>query len=311
MPQKLHTIGELSRLSGVSVRRIRFYSDAGLLPPATRTGSNYRVYTDTDAARLDLIRALRQAGVDLGTIRRTLARQLSLRDVLHMRLETLEAEIASQRRIAAVLRATLQVPDPSESDLRRLWTMTAISQKNFRAKAEQFFDRVTDGTPVDESWKRQMLDISTPELPDDPTPEQIDAWNEIMGILSDETYIAAMRADMARIWKEGFDAAAYAKLSEEIYAKVRAAMDEGAEPISATGRALALEWLERSARCMRQEPDEAFLAWHLNQYHKYHARSIRYQELLAILRGSDAATARGAEWQWLANAMTLLVTPPA
>jgi DNA-binding transcriptional MerR regulator len=39
MNGKVYTIGELSGLSGVSVRRIRFYSDKGLLPPAARTAT--------------------------------------------------------------------------------------------------------------------------------------------------------------------------------------------------------------------------------------------------------------------------------
>jgi DNA-binding transcriptional MerR regulator len=43
-----YTIGELSGLSGVPVRRIRFYSDKGLLPPKARTATGYRVYSETD-----------------------------------------------------------------------------------------------------------------------------------------------------------------------------------------------------------------------------------------------------------------------
>ena len=46
-----YTIGELAHLCSVPVRRIRFYSDKGLLPPASRTRANYRVYSDADAAR--------------------------------------------------------------------------------------------------------------------------------------------------------------------------------------------------------------------------------------------------------------------
>src|ERR1700722_18926519 len=103
-----HTIGEISNVSGVSVRRIRFYSDKGLLPPMGRTSKGYRVYSESDLARLDLIRALRDAGVGLGTIRKMLSRRLTLTEVLQMRLGTLEAEIVSRRRIAAVLRATLR-----------------------------------------------------------------------------------------------------------------------------------------------------------------------------------------------------------
>ena len=189
--------------------------------------------------------------------------------------------------------------------------MASMSKAEFRAKVERFVDKVAEGTPMDDDWKRQMIEVNTPDLPEEPTPEQIDAWNEIMAILSDETYIDAMRADMARVWTEGFDAAAYARASDEIFAKVREAINQGAEPTSETGRALAQEWLERSARCMQREPDAAFLAWHLDQYRKYHARSVRYHELQATLRGDDSAAAPGAEWRWLTSAMTPLLTQPA
>ncbi|MFX9257954.1 MerR family DNA-binding transcriptional regulator, partial [Acinetobacter baumannii] len=46
MTQRTYSIGEAARLSGMSVRKLRFYSDQGLLPPAGRTASGYRVFTD-------------------------------------------------------------------------------------------------------------------------------------------------------------------------------------------------------------------------------------------------------------------------
>lgn len=209
MGRRTYTIGELSRLSGVSVRRIRFYSDRGLLPPVGRTSSNYRVYSDTDIARLDLIRSLSDAGVALDSVEKLLTRQLSLTDVLAMRLETLEAEIAAQRRIANVLRATLKVPNPTEADLRRLWTMTTLSTAQFRVMIERFFDRVAENAKIDDGWKRQMIDVSMPDLPEKPTPEQIDAWNELTAMVTDEDYIALTRANMASMWNDSFDPDAY------------------------------------------------------------------------------------------------------
>ncbi|MFY9639701.1 MAG: MerR family transcriptional regulator [Rhodomicrobium sp.] len=142
MNGKSYTIGELSEVSGVPVRRIRFYSDKGLLPPAARTATGYRVYSEASLARLDLIRALRDAGVSLETIRKVLSRRLTLTGVLRMRLGTIEAEIASRRRVAAVLRATLRAPEPTESDLRRLWTMTTLSKAQLREKLEALFHEV-------------------------------------------------------------------------------------------------------------------------------------------------------------------------
>src|SRR5690606_26079513 len=107
MSTRTYTIGEASRLSGVPVRTLRFYSDEGLLPPAARTESGYRVYTDGDLVRLDLIRALREAGLGLDAIRQVIARRLTLGDALRLRLAALESEIAAKRRIAATLRAAL------------------------------------------------------------------------------------------------------------------------------------------------------------------------------------------------------------
>lgn len=302
MSDQIHTIGELSRLSGVPVRRIRFYSDKGLLPPTTRAMSGYRMYSEADLARLGIIVALRDAGATLDDIRKALTKNLALADVLRLRLQTLEAEIASRRRVAAALRAALRLSDPTPQDLRRLWTVTNFSQTEFRAAIERFYDQVADGANMDAAWKQQMIDAGTPTLPDDPTPEQIDAWTEFMAIVSDKAFIKEVRANMAQMWNEEFDPAAYAKASSTAFSRARIAIAAGFEPGSETGRSIAQEWLQNSARAMKRNPDQAFLTWQMDQYRKYHSRSVRYQELMAILQG-NAADAAGVEWRWIHQAM--------
>lgn len=298
-----YTIGELARLSGVPVRRIRFYSDRGLLPPATRTMANYRVYSDADAARLDLIQALRAMGTRLDAIREILARRGSLAELLRLRLSALEAEITGKRRIAATLRAALRSAEPTADDIRRLWTMTSLSNADMRALTERFYDEVT-GDRMNAEWRQKAIAAGAPELPDDPTPEQIDAFAELRTMLSDETVIAQARADSALMWTPDFDPAAYHAAAERIFAEVRKAIAAGEAPDSQTGRAIAGDWLGASARAMKREPDEVFRAWHLDQYRRHHDRSLRYQQLLAILRDEDAP---GREWWWINEAMAALV----
>lgn len=64
-------IGELSRLSGVSVRMLRYYEREGLLHPARRA-SGYRAYGDEDILAVKRIRVLNSAGLPLRTIRKLL-----------------------------------------------------------------------------------------------------------------------------------------------------------------------------------------------------------------------------------------------
>src|ERR1700737_5235377 len=144
MKHRTYSIGEASRLSGVSVRRLRFYSDQGLLPPAGRTESGYRVFTDSELVRLDLIRCLRDAGLGLDAIREVLSHALSLKEALGLRLGALEAEIAAQRRVAAALRAALRSPELNETDLRRFWTMTKLSRAERRNVVERFYEQVSE-----------------------------------------------------------------------------------------------------------------------------------------------------------------------
>lgn len=59
------TIGEVSRRTGIPVKTLRDRSDEGLLPPSERSRSGYRLYSERDVIRLDLIRALREAGLGL------------------------------------------------------------------------------------------------------------------------------------------------------------------------------------------------------------------------------------------------------
>jgi MerR family copper efflux transcriptional regulator len=55
-------IGEAAKASGVSAKMIRHYEEAGLIPTATRTESNYRVYSTNDVAMLHFIKQARRLG---------------------------------------------------------------------------------------------------------------------------------------------------------------------------------------------------------------------------------------------------------
>jgi Cd(II)/Pb(II)-responsive transcriptional regulator len=62
-------ISELARLVGSNAETIRYYEREGLLPKASRSESNYRIYSDAHRERLTFIRHCRNLDMTLGEIR--------------------------------------------------------------------------------------------------------------------------------------------------------------------------------------------------------------------------------------------------
>ncbi len=62
-------IGEVAKLTGVTVRTLRYYDEIGLLRPSGTTEAGYRLYNDTDLAVLQQILFFRELDFPLEDIR--------------------------------------------------------------------------------------------------------------------------------------------------------------------------------------------------------------------------------------------------
>ena len=54
------TIKKAASLTGLSVKAIRHYESCGLMPKPERSGAGYRMYSESDIARLQQIRYFRE-----------------------------------------------------------------------------------------------------------------------------------------------------------------------------------------------------------------------------------------------------------
>ena len=62
------TVGILAIKTGIPPKTIRYYESIGLIPPPPRTTSRYRVYSDKDVRRLELIRRAKFLNLSLSQI---------------------------------------------------------------------------------------------------------------------------------------------------------------------------------------------------------------------------------------------------
>ncbi|MFF7795284.1 MerR family transcriptional regulator [Streptomyces sp. NPDC007991] len=115
---------DLARLAGVSTQQIRNYEDAGVLPPAGRTASGYRVFTDTHRGALLAYRALlRGYGPQTATgIMRALHDDvpgaLALVDAAHAALHEERVSLRAASEALELLAAEPPAPLPRSGGLR-------------------------------------------------------------------------------------------------------------------------------------------------------------------------------------------------
>jgi len=62
-------IGDVAEHTGLSLRTIRYYEEAGLVVPSTRTVGGFRLYTTEDDERLQLIKRMKPLGFTLEEMR--------------------------------------------------------------------------------------------------------------------------------------------------------------------------------------------------------------------------------------------------
>lgn len=280
-------IGDLARLTGLSVKTVRFYSDLGLVPPAGRTAAGQRRYDAAAVARLRLVRTLRTLGLDLGTVGAILRGEASLTDVAAVRVAAVTEQLRALRRQRAVLAAVAAHGiDPKETDL-----MSILSDDDRAALIGDFLDTVFAGLDLD-GVPRSL----TPELPDDPDAAQAAAWLELTELLGDDDFRAVLRrtAEQFEADRVAQDAVAGSRIPRPdavalALDEARSALAAGVAPDSPAAAAAVAALTERYAATLGRPADGAVrtrLAARLET--AADPRRQRYLELLSVVNGWPA-----------------------
>ena len=116
-------INEVEARCGVSKKNIRFYEEQGLLSPRRDASNGYRDYGDEEIAALRRIKLLRKLGVPIEEIRRLLAGDHTVGDVMRRQLVTLEREQRNLEQAETLCRELTDFDRPaSELDAEAVLT---------------------------------------------------------------------------------------------------------------------------------------------------------------------------------------------
>lgn len=108
---QLMNIGEAAKAAGVSPKMIRHYEQTGLLPPAERSESGYRLYGESEISVLRFIRQSRRLGFSVPQIAALIGQwgndQRTSREVKAIALQHL-AELEEKLREIVEMKAVLE-----------------------------------------------------------------------------------------------------------------------------------------------------------------------------------------------------------
>ena len=191
-----YTIQELSRLSGVTTRALRWYDEIGLLKPSGRTESGSRRYGPAEVDRLQDILYYRALGVELARIR------ACLDDPSFDRLAALREHLSALEREQGRLQKLIE-------SVRE--TIMAQERKKNMSDEKKF-----------EAFKRTMLE------------EYAETHEAESRARYGDREVDAMRNRIKGVTQEQY--AEWERLEAEVLQKLSAAVAAGADPAGELGK---------------------------------------------------------------------------
>ena len=172
--------------------------------------------------------------------------------------------------------------------------LAQLSDDERRRIVADFLDHVFDGLEIDPAFEARMRSAA-PALPDDPSPEQVDAWIALAELVQDADFRAGIRA-MSEQHAASAPAGDMQAAAELVAARAGAALAAGVEPASADAEAVVAEILPAFG-----DVDRRTLADRLAI--GTDARAERYWQLLATINGWPPVPTTVPAWEWLIAAL--------
>jgi DNA-binding transcriptional MerR regulator len=152
----LMKIGELAKVTGLSIRTLHYYDEIGLLSPSDRTEVGHRLYSNQDIIRLQQIMSLRQLGFSLAEIQACLENpEFSLPKVIDLHRARVREQMSLSRTLLKRLNAIAQELQTTQTvaveNLIEAMETISMSKQYFTPQQQQVLE--TRFQEVEEEWQ--------------------------------------------------------------------------------------------------------------------------------------------------------------
>ena len=110
MQSRTWKVGDLSKLTGLTIRTLHHYDEIGLLHPTFHTEAGHRLYSEENIIKLQQIMSLKQLDFSLDEIKEFFENpKYNPKEVIEMQLKRLDEEIKLKNELRGELKELLEV----------------------------------------------------------------------------------------------------------------------------------------------------------------------------------------------------------
>jgi DNA-binding transcriptional MerR regulator len=190
-------VGDLAKLTGLTIRTLHHYDEIGLLHPMFRTDAGHRLYAEDDIVKLQQIMSLKELDFSLDEIKEFFENpEYNPKEILEMQIERLNQEIKMKEELKKQLQELWEVFHSLKKPNLNQFVNSIELIKN---QKEYFTKEQINGL------KKQYDKLNNIEA-----DKFADSWSQLNSLLQAEmekgTSVDNPRVvELARRWKEGMD----------------------------------------------------------------------------------------------------------
>jgi DNA-binding transcriptional MerR regulator len=228
---KTYSIGEAAKMTGTTIKTVRYYDTIGLLRPTGYTEGGHRLYTSTDLWRLELITTLRYLDFGIDEIKQMISGEIPLGKALDWQIESIETQMSTLADMLSILR---QAKEHEEDSLHYIYDLVTTRAINTEKRNQFILDKVEeskflDGIPAE--WRRSFLYNFNKHIINQVkiSAKQTVAWHELQELMNDPQFISDLKNDeflfFNMVHQPHYDAARWVKKLEEIHERLNTALE--------------------------------------------------------------------------------------